>query len=142
MTGQEFLDGCAAPVSRGDAWGDPLWTFYNETANMSLDVHGATLADAQANVLASFEAPPPTPADLAAVQAQMRADNLAATFKTPDEVAAASAQIHSEAKAGIANFKSDLAAWPTLTDAEKISHVEGLMQSMVGVLQHLTGDYA
>jgi len=86
--------------------------------------------------------PPPTPDQLAAVPAQMAADNLAATFATTDEVAAAAGQLRAAAKAGIANFKADLAAWTTLTDAQKLSHVEGLMQSMVGVLQHLTGDYS
>jgi len=86
--------------------------------------------------------PPPTPDQLAAVPAQMAADNLAVSFTTTDEVAVAAGQLRAAAKAGIANFKADLAAWKTLTDAQKLSHVEGLMQSMVGVLQHLTGDYS
>jgi hypothetical protein len=86
--------------------------------------------------------PPPTPEQLAAVPAQMAADNLAATFTTTDEIATVAEQLHLAAKAGIANFKADLAEWTTLTDAQKLSHVEGLMQSMVGVLQHLTGDYS
>jgi len=86
--------------------------------------------------------PPPTPAQLAAVPAKMAADNLAVSFSTTDEVTAAAEQLHLAAKAGIANFKADLWAWKTLTDAQKLSHVEGLMQSMVGVLQHLTGDYS
>jgi hypothetical protein len=87
-------------------------------------------------------AAPATPAELAAVPAQMAAANLAATFTTTDEVAAAAEQLHAAAKAGIANFKADLAAWATLTDAQKLSHVQGLMQSMVAVLQNLTGDYS
>ena len=91
---------------------------------------------------AAANPPPPTPTQLAAVPAQMLADNLAASFTTTDQVATVAGQLHTAAKVGIANFKSDLAAWKTLTDAQKLSHVEGLMQSMVGVLQHLTGDYS
>ena len=86
--------------------------------------------------------PPPTPDQLAAVPAQMLADNLAASFTTTVQVATVAEQLHAAAKVGIANFNADLAAWKTLTDAQKLSHVEGLMQSMVGVLQHLTGDYS
>jgi hypothetical protein len=55
MTGQEFIDG-ADVTSRGDAWGDPLWTFYNPDANLSIDAQGATLEDARAKALAAAEA--------------------------------------------------------------------------------------
>lgn len=99
-------------------------------------------ADQAAAEAAAANPPPATPQELAAVPAAMAAQNLAATFTTTDEVAATAAQLHQAAKAGIANFKADLAAWATLTDAQKLSHVQGLMQSMVAVLQNLTGDYS
>ncbi len=54
MTGQEFIDS-AIVTSRGDSWGDPLWTFYNEAANLSIDAQGATLADAQAKAVAAAD---------------------------------------------------------------------------------------
>ena len=98
--------------------------------------------DQAAAAFVAANPPPATPDQLAAVPAQMLAENLAASFTTTDEVAAVSEQLHAAAKVGIANFKDDLGAWKTLTDAQKLSHVEGLMQSMVGVLQHLTGDYS
>ena len=55
MTGQQFIDGCAKPMSRGTAWGDPLWTFYNEAANLSIDAQGATLEDARAKAVATAD---------------------------------------------------------------------------------------
>lgn len=54
MTGQEFMDS-ATVTARGDDWGDPLWTFYNEAASLSVDAQGATLADAQAVALAAAD---------------------------------------------------------------------------------------
>jgi hypothetical protein len=54
MTGQEFIDG-AEVVSRGGAWGDPLWTFDNPDANLSIDAQGATLEDARAAALVAAE---------------------------------------------------------------------------------------
>ncbi len=99
-------------------------------------------ADQDAAAYAAANPPPPTPVQLAAVQTRMAAANLAASFTTTDQVAANAEQLHAAARVGIANFKADLGAWGTLTDAQKLSHVEGLMQSMVGVLQHLTGDYS
>jgi hypothetical protein len=99
-------------------------------------------ADRAAEAAAAAAAAPATPDELAAVPAAMAAQNLAATFSTIDEVAATAAQLHAEAKAGIANFKADIAAWDTLTDEQKLSHVLGLMQAMVPVLQNLTGDFS
>lgn len=55
MTAQEFMDG-ATVTPRGDAWGDPLWTFDNEAARLGIDAQGATLADAQAVALAAADA--------------------------------------------------------------------------------------
>jgi len=112
-------------------------------ASPMTDAEAAQYAVDQAAAAFALANPPPaTPDQLAAVPVQMAATNLAASFTTTDEVAAAAEQLHVQAKAGIANFKADIAAWPSLTDAQKLSHVEGLMQSMVGVLQHLTGDYS
>jgi len=107
-----------------------------------LDADELAQRDKDQAAAAAAAAAPATPAELAAVPAEMVAANLAASFTTTDEVATAAEQLHLAAKAGIANFKADIGAWKTLTDAQKLSHVEGLMQSMVGVLQHLTGDYS
>jgi len=70
------------------------------------------------------------------------AQNLADSLPSPAAVQPTFDAVHAAAKVGIANFKKDIAAWPTLTDAQKLTHVLGLMQSMVGVLQYLSGDYS
>jgi hypothetical protein len=95
----------------------------------------------QAAAVAALAAPPP-PAVLAAIPAAMVTANLAASFTSTEEVTTVAEQLHAAAKQGIANFRADIAAWPTLTDAQKLEHVLGLMQAMVGVLQHATGDYS
>jgi murein L,D-transpeptidase YcbB/YkuD len=105
---------------------------------------GAELAQYQADQAAAAAAlaAPPAPAVLAAIPAAMVAENLAASFTSTDEVTTVAEQLHAAARQGIANFKADISAWPTLTDGQKLEHVLGLMQAMVGVLQHATGDYS
>jgi len=123
------------------AEGTPAEWYVLTRANDRVELSSPTFED-DLQALVVEPLPPATPDQLAAVPAQMAANNLAATFTTTDEVATVAEQLHTAAKQGIENFKTDLAAWATLTDAQKLSHVEGLMQSMVGVLQHLTGDYS
>lgn len=54
MTGQEFIDG-AEVTPRGNAWGDPLWSFYNEDANLGIDAQGGTLAEARAKAITAAD---------------------------------------------------------------------------------------
>lgn len=91
---------------------------------------------------AAAAAAPATPEQLAAVPVKKTGENLTATFRTTDEFAHALDQLHLQAKQGIADFKKDIADWPTLTDDQKLSHVLGLMTSVVGILQFLTGDFS
>lgn len=38
MDAQQFIEG-ATVTPLGEAWGEPLWRFDNEAANLSVDVH-------------------------------------------------------------------------------------------------------
>jgi len=63
VTGQEFVDG-ATVTPRGTDWGQPLWTFYNPAAQISIDVQAdnepgaVTAAAAAAEILLALLAQP------------------------------------------------------------------------------------
>lgn len=49
------------------------------------------------------------------------------------------AEWEQQAQAAKANFEADIANWATMTDAQKLSHVLGLMQFAVGAIDFLSG---